>query len=253
MSRLGVVVLSSVVLFLVGCGGSTTVSSSEAVMPSASSQAGSSLPDEASDDSAQETRSTAEIVSSDATPSSETASLTATPNQASVVPPANAKPQKLESAIYQGATQNAANPKSLTIGSLSINQAPVIPVGIEANGDMEVPDALSVGWYSFGSAPGDAGSTVLAAHIAESGVDGVFRYLDTVNVGSVVSVELEDGSVKQYEITERQQYNKTQLPFDDIFRRSGEEQLVLITCGGDFNPSVRSYEDNVVAYAKAIS
>jgi hypothetical protein len=44
-------------------------------------------------------------------------------------------------------------------------------------------------------------------------------------------------------------YGKTELPTDRIFAREGSPVVTLITCGGAFNPSVGSYEDNVVVYA----
>jgi len=158
---------------------------------------------------------------------------------------------KLDSALSPD-NKSVNVPTSLSIAGLDIVNAEIKPVGVQDNGDMEVPDATSVGWYSFGSSPEQEGVTVLAAHIAESGVDGVFRYLDEVEIGSVVDISLENGETKKYEITALEQFDKTELPFDSIFRRSGEEELVLITCGGDFNPSVRSYEDNVVAFASPL-
>jgi hypothetical protein len=39
---------------------------------------------------------------------------------------------------------------------------------------------------------------------------------------------------------------------DRIFAKDGDPVLTLITCGGDFNRSLRSYEDNVVTYAVPI-
>ena len=142
-----------------------------------------------------------------------------------------------------------AQPVRLRIADLRIGAAPVIPVGVEANGELEVPPASEVGWYRFGSAPGEAGSSVLAAHIAYDGEDGVFRHLADVSPGALVDVELDDGTSRSYEITETRLLDKTDLPFDEVFAQSGSDRLVLITCGGRFNPSARSYEGNVVAYA----
>ena len=45
------------------------------------------------------------------------------------------------------------------------------------------------------------------------------------------------------------QYDKDELPTAELFAVDGESQVVLITCGGSFNREVRSYDDNVVAYA----
>jgi hypothetical protein len=38
-----------------------------------------------------------------------------------------------------------------------------------------------------------------------------------------------------------------------IFARDGPQQLVLITCGGPFDPSTGNYEDNIAAFATPIS
>ncbi len=130
--------------------------------------------------------------------------------------------------------------------------ATVIDVGVEENGDMEIPPADEVGWYGFGPTPGDVGSSVLAAHIAFDGQDGVFVNLDKLELGSIITVSYDDGTTADFEAVSKEQYEKEQLPRDSIFARDGDPQLVLITCGGDFNRQVRSYEDNVVIYANPI-
>ncbi|MEM7323718.1 MAG: class F sortase [Actinomycetota bacterium] len=144
-------------------------------------------------------------------------------------------------------------PIGLTIESLGVSTAGVLSVGVEDNGDMEIPPADRVGWYRFGASPGDPqGSAVLAAHIAFDGQDGVFVNLDKLELGSLIQVQYDDGTVVDFVATALEQYDKTELPKDNIFDRSGEPQLVLITCGGDFNREVRSYEDNVVVYASPV-
>ncbi len=144
-------------------------------------------------------------------------------------------------------------PIGLRIPELGIDTAaPVVGVGVESNGDMEVPPADEVGWYEFGPTPGAAGSSVLAAHIAFDGVDGVFVNLDELSVGATIEVDYEDGSTATFVATAKEQYSKEGLPRDDIFAKDGDPGLVLITCGGDFNRSLRSYDDNVVVYAQPV-
>lgn len=144
-------------------------------------------------------------------------------------------------------------PIGMTIESLQVSTAEVISVGVEDNGDMEIPPADKVGWYRFGASPGDEqGSAVLAAHIAFDGQDGVFVDLDEMELGSLIQVQYDDGSTADFVAVAKEQYDKNELPKDNIFDRSGEPQLVLITCGGDFNREVRSYEDNVVVYADPV-
>lgn len=140
-------------------------------------------------------------------------------------------------------------PASISIEGIGVAGAPVIDVGVEENGDMEIPDADSVGWYRFNPTPGEPGSAVLAAHISFNGDPGVFRYLDDVEIGERVVVTFDDGTTSEFEIIELAQYDKDELPDDRVFAKDGDPVLTLITCGGDFNRSLRSYEDNVVAYA----
>ncbi len=156
----------------------------------------------------------------------------------------------LGSALYDPAEHQARTraPAGLSITGIGVTGAPVRPVGVEPNGEMEIPPAEEVGWYRFGAAPGEPGSSVLAAHIAYDGVDGVFRNLDRVAPGEEVVVDFDDGTSERYRVTEVVTHRKEALPAD-VFSRDGVERLVLITCGGDFNPSLRSYESNVVAYA----
>ena len=140
-------------------------------------------------------------------------------------------------------------PVAVTIDGIGVAASPVIEVGVEDNGDMEIPGADSIGWYRFNATPGEAGSAVLAAHISFDGQPGVFRYLDEANVGDRVVVEFDDGTTSEFEIVELAQYDKQELPDERVFAKTGDPVLTLITCGGDFNRSLRSYEDNVVAYA----
>jgi hypothetical protein len=143
-------------------------------------------------------------------------------------------------------------PVTLTIESIGVRNAPIVDVGVLDNGEMEIPGRSEVGWYQFGPRPGEEGSSVLAAHIAFNGSPGVFRRLARIDPGAVFEVGFADGSSQRFEVFELGQYKKDELPFDRVFSRTGDPIVTLITCGGDFNRSLNSYEDNVVAYAVPI-
>ena len=144
-------------------------------------------------------------------------------------------------------------PVWISIDGIRVNEAPVIDVGVEDDGDMEIPDTKAVGWYRFNPTPGEPGSAVLAAHISYNGVNGVFRYLSEADIGDRVVVGFDDGTETEFEIIELAQYDKQKLPLERVFAKTGDPVLTLITCGGDFNRSVRSYNDNIVAYAIPIA
>jgi hypothetical protein len=139
-------------------------------------------------------------------------------------------------------------PTGLTIDDIYVDD-PVRPVGLEPDGQLESPGADEIGWYRYGAAPGHPGATVLAAHVTWNGEYGPFLNLGDLDPGDEVTVALEDGSERIYEVIERTMYDKDGLPRDRIWRNSGDETLVLITCGGDFNPEINRYLQNIVVYA----
>ena len=189
-------------------------------------------------------------------PTSIASSPSAGPAPSTTVPSVSTSPfadlvEPLGSATYDPETLLATGPVpvGLHLETIGVDNAPVIPVGVLDNGEMEIPGATEVGWYRFGPSPGEHGSAVLAAHIAYNGRNGLFRKLDQMQQGDSFEVAYDDGTTSRFEVTEIAQYGKAELPFDRIFAKDGEPGLVLITCGGTFNESLRSYDDNIVVYA----
>jgi sortase (surface protein transpeptidase) len=139
-------------------------------------------------------------------------------------------------------------PTVITIDAIGAN-APVRSVGIAPDGQLEVPDETHVGWYRLGAAPGQPGATVLAAHVSWHDSAGPFLRLGELEPGAFVDLALADGSSRRYQVVTRAQYGKLMLPRKKIWRTTGPEALVLITCGGAFNPDIRRYADNIVVTA----
>lgn len=144
-----------------------------------------------------------------------------------------------------------AAPTRVVIDSLGIDAA-VIPEGVEASGEMSLPEDVSqVGWYQYSAAPGSVqGSTVLAGHVddAEQGEGAMFR-LRQAEIDSLVRVITADGTRRDYRVVSREEFGKDTVPLADLFARDGTPRLTLITCGGSFDASTRSYERNIVVTA----
>lgn len=138
-------------------------------------------------------------------------------------------------------------PAAVVIDDLGISQG-VLPVGLEDDGSMEVPDISDIGWYLHGATPGRPGATVLVAHVWWHKTAGPFRRLGALEPGARIEVGGEDGTIHEYTVTKRTMYDKDKLP-GDLWRKSGPETLVLITCGGTLNQATRRYESNIVVYA----
>lgn len=182
----------------------------------------------------------------------------ATASVAPIVPPPSAAPAPFEPAptVPEEPAERAV-PLSVRIASIRVD-APLVPVGIEADGAMEIPkDVQEIGWYDpygeLGVVPGTAGTAVLAGHVdSRSQGRGALYELRELRTGAEIEVAMSDGSVQRWTITEVIQYPKDVLPYDELFVWSGPPRLAIITCGGEFDRTARSYRDNIVVYAAPI-
>lgn len=133
---------------------------------------------------------------------------------------------------------------------------PVDPVGVAADGQMEIPPlAERGGWYRFGADPADgAGTTVIAGHVdsVASAGTGPFVRLPEVRAGDAVELTLADGTTRGYAVQSVTKVPKSEARWPDVFTREGEARLALITCGGAFDTATRHYTDNVLVIATPV-
>jgi LPXTG-site transpeptidase (sortase) family protein len=124
-------------------------------------------------------------------------------------------------------------PSRLRIPSIAVD-APVTGVGLLRDGSMAVPDNLWVSaWLSSGPRPGQAGSTVIAGHRGIS-TPGLFGHLENVRQGDRIRVDLS---------------TSTQL---QVFGPTVQQQLVLITCLGQYSQSSRTYDHRLVVFSRLL-
>ena len=120
-----------------------------------------------------------------------------------------------------------------------------------AGGELEPPESNDkAGWYADGTAPGDVGPAVLAGHVDSRTGPAVFFRLRDLRPGDVVEVT-RGGAVVAFSVTGSAWYPKSAFPTDLVHGPTPDRQLRLITCGGDFDRTARSYRDNLVVYAVA--
>lgn len=171
------------------------------------------------------------------------------------VEPLVPQPQVRDASLDALEVDAAPVPSRLVIPDLAVD-ATVESVGVQPDGAMVIPASpTSVGWYRYGPAPADPeGNTVIAGHVAtrEDGA-GALAELRRATPGMRVEVTDADGTVHVYEVVGREAIVKEALPVDDIFARDGEPLLVLITCGGEYIPELRSHRDNIVVTAVPVS
>lgn len=150
----------------------------------------------------------------------------------------------------------ASDPSKLIIPSLGIN-ANVQQVGLTANGNMGVPTGKykwqDVAWYRLGPKPGEKGNAVMAGHLDNAiSLKAVFYDLNELNVGDEVEVLDIDGATHRFRVVEKASYDYKNAPLDKIFGRTDKAMLNLITCGGTWIQSQRSYDERLVVYTELI-
>ncbi|MFF5497642.1 sortase domain-bontaining protein [Streptomyces aquilus] len=142
-------------------------------------------------------------------------------------------------------------PASLSLPRLDV-RAVVEPVGVAADGQVEIPDdPRQVGWYRFSPQPGSAqGSTVIVGHVDAAGRGlGVLVALNDVREGDRVLVRQKDGGVVAYRVSSRRTVGKKDLARTGAFRREGPPVLTLITCAGPYLANRGGYQNNLVVTA----
>lgn len=150
------------------------------------------------------------------------------------------------------ASAAVAAPVRVVIPAIDVD-ADLVAVGLNPDQSMEVPDFGDAGWYELGPQPGEPGPAVIAAHV--DSVDGpdVFHRLTDLARGDEITVEHADGTTSTFVMRDAEQRRKEDLPVERIWGRTDEPVLRLITCGGEFDTSRRSYRSNVIVYADTVT
>lgn len=161
-----------------------------------------------------------------------------------------------------GRVHHAPAPTAIRIPSIKAASSDVIPLGLQADGAMQVPPLEKVqqaGWYcptgpsACGAPkPGQTGPAVIAAHVDGFGKPGLFHQLHRVKVGALVEVDRDDGTTATFRVTEVWKGPKTEFPSLRVYGDTAGPALRLVTCGGTYDPKNRRYLDNIVAFADLV-
>lgn len=144
-------------------------------------------------------------------------------------------------------------PRRITMDSVGINGF-IQKVGVNDQNAMSVPTNIHVGgWFTDSVKPGEKGLSIIDGHVNGAYSGGIFVSLQRVAVGARFSIEFGDLTTKTFEVVSVQQVPEASSA-ELLFTKdtSIEAQLSLITCGGAFDSSSRTYEDRVIVKSKLI-
>ncbi|PZS30950.1 MAG: class F sortase [Pseudonocardiales bacterium] len=149
-----------------------------------------------------------------------------------------------------------STPTRLSIPAIGVDST-LIQLGLNADRTVQVPPLgadSKAGWYRYSPSPGQLGPSILLGHIDSAKYGpGVFYKLGALRKGNTVSVRRADNTVAVFSIDAVVKYPKDQFPTLTVYGNTDHAALRLITCGGKFDFSAHSYEDNIVAFASLIS
>lgn len=137
-------------------------------------------------------------------------------------------------------------PRYLTIEKLGINNARIIPMGVNSKGELDTPrNIFDVGWYEGSGKPGLGGTMIIDGHNGGPHVLGVFKNLPNLVEGDIVKVERGDGEIFRFKVVENKSvllsesdaYMKTAAKSPEF----GKESVTLITCTGEWSQSQGTY------------
>lgn len=138
-------------------------------------------------------------------------------------------------------------PIFLTIPKINI-QANIQDLGINSNGEMDVPDnTIDVGWFKFGSRPGEKGSAVIAGHFNGENGKGVFTNLNKLKEGDKLYIKDNNGISFVFVVRKSHIYDPGYV--EEVFNSNDSSHLNLITCDGVWDENKKSYSKRLVVFA----
>ena len=163
--------------------------------------------------------------------------------------PSKAKKFSGSASMLTSKITDSRYPARVIIPAININ-APIQRVGVTATNAMAVPSGASnrVGWYEYGTIPGEVGSAVLDAHVFAE-----FANLRYLKPGNDIYIMTEGGTTLHFVVMAAKTYPLAALDPHTLFGQNDARRLNLITCAGELTPDHSTYDHRLVVYAELVS
>lgn len=137
-------------------------------------------------------------------------------------------------------------PVRLEIADIGVDTA-LDSVGMAGDGTVEQPPGFArAAWYRPGPTPGQQGSAVILGHVDSYRGPAVFLRLGQLRAGEDIHVTRADGSLAHFLVDRVRTVPKDHFPAQEVYGDHGDTELQLVTCGGQFDTTARSYLSNVI-------
>lgn len=192
-----------------------------------------------------------------------TSTSTASPVAETVAPSTTqaSRPPENESEAIPAPPEGADRPGAARLFPVSVSiprievTSSLVDLGLNPDRTIEVPSDYDIaGWYEHRAVPGQPGPGVILGHVDSHEGPAVFFELSKLVPGDTIDVMRSDGSMARFAVSSVEQHAKSveEFPTERVYAWTDEPTLRLITCGGDFDRSARSYQDNIVVFAELV-
>ena len=149
-----------------------------------------------------------------------------------------------------------STPIRLDIPAIGV-KSDLVQLGIGADSTVQVPPPSRdsrAGWYRYSPAPGQLGPAVILGHVDSAAYGpAVFFRLGALRPANLINVTRADHRVAVFRVDRVVSYPKNHFPTLEVYGNTDHAALRLITCGGKFDFTTRSYMANIVVYASLIA
>lgn len=162
------------------------------------------------------------------------------------------EPEKVDDPV----SLSSSEPTAIDIPAIGVHSE-MQQVGLTAEHTLEVPAPgphyNQAAWYKHSATPGATGPAIIVGHV-DSATDGpsVFFDLGNLRPGDEVLITRRDRTVASFTVEAVRQYPKDDFPTELVYGDTDHAALRLITCGGTFDRTQRSYRDNVIVFATLV-
>ncbi len=147
----------------------------------------------------------------------------------------------------------ASKPRKIMLPSINVDGC-IMQVDIDQYGAVAVPNNIHLaGWYTNSPLPGEKGVSIIDGHASGKYNPGIFKKIEELKKGDNFTIEFGDKATKTFEVVDVQKLSVEQTTKKMYENIPGvENQLNLITCGGNFDSKTNQYDKRVLIISKLL-
>lgn len=156
-------------------------------------------------------------------------------------------------AVFSASSPPQTDSAKLRIPRLGIN-AHIQTTGLTSDGAIGIPtNYTDVAWFSGSAKLGESGNSIIVGHRdTRIFAPGVFRNLNSLTVGDDMYVFDATGKKSHFRVVDKKTYYENTNLLSEIVGHTDYPRLTLITCEGNWDQSIKRYDQRLVIFAELV-